>query len=392
MKQLLVVFSLAVLSVTTAFSQLNLIQFESTEHDFGVRKEEEEKLDHTFKLKNISDGPIKLTYVKAACGCTTPTWTQDVIPAKGEAFVSASYGAKHRPGKFDKTVTVRATKVDAKGEVKDSSLSDTKILRIKGDVTPRVKGIKDWYPNEEGSLRYSANHITFGEIKKSEVKTKQLTFFNQGKKPITVKQVDYQNPNQQHLKFEFKQGMTVKPNDSIHVDVTYDANKATDWEFVHERVNLQTDDDSVAKKTIYISATIKPDFSSMSEADKANAPRIEFEKTVHDFGVINQGDVAKTEFVFKNTGKSTLKILKTKASCGCTAPDLKDTELKPGDSSKIDVSFNSAGKSGPTTKQVTVVTNDPANPIIKLDIKSDIKVKEGKDAHGHDHSDPNHKH
>lgn len=382
MKQLFAGLLIVLFSADFTFAQLNLIQFDKTEHDYGVRKEEEEKLDYTFKVKNTSDSPIKLTYVKASCGCTTPGWTQDVIPAKGEGFVSSSYGAKHRPGKFDKTITVRATKVNAQGVVTDSSLSDTKILRIKGDVTPRTKGINDWYPNEEGSLRYSANHITFGEVKKTEVKTKKLTFYNQGKKPVTVKQVEYQNPNQQHLKFEFKEGMTVKPKDSIHVDVNYDVNKTTDWEFVHERVNLLTDDDTIAKKTIYISATIKPDFSAMSDAEKANAPKIEFAKTVHDFGVINQGEVVKTEFTFKNTGKTTLKILKTKASCGCTAPDLKDTELKPGDSSKIDVSFNSAGKSGPTSKQVTVVTNDPSNPIIKLDIKSDIKVKEGaKDDH-----------
>jgi hypothetical protein len=34
-------------------------------------------------------------------------------------------------------------------------------------------------------------------------------------------------------------------------------------------------------------------------------------------------------------------------------------ELKPGESSNIEVTFNSKGRKGPQTKTVTVSTNDP---------------------------------
>ncbi|MGB1216265.1 MAG: DUF1573 domain-containing protein, partial [Saprospiraceae bacterium] len=48
--------------------------------------------------------------------------------------------------------------------------------------------------------------------------------------------------------------------------------------------------------------------------------KIKFEKTVHNFGTINEGDKIKHEFFFKNTGTKDLLIKDATATCGCTAP------------------------------------------------------------------------
>ena len=59
-------------------------------------------------------------------------------------------------------------------------------------------------------------------------------------------------------------------------------------------------------------------------------PSIEFEKTNHDFGQINDGDIVETTFSFKNTGKSDLVISNASGSCGCTVPDYpRDVPIKP---------------------------------------------------------------
>jgi hypothetical protein len=97
-----------------------------------------------------------------------------------------------------------------------------------------------------------------------------------------------------------------------------------------------------------------------------------FDKTVHDFGTIKDTDNVSEDFTFTNNGKSDLVIYKVKASCGCTATEPEKKLLKPGESSKIKVTFSAYGKSGPNSKQVTVVTNDPTNHNIKLEIKSNI--------------------
>ena len=86
-------------------------------------------------------------------------------------------------------------------------------------------------------------------------------------------------------------------------------------------------------------------------------PKIELDKTEHDFGIINEGDVVETEFIVKNIGESDLVIAEAKGSCGCTVPESPKEPIAPGQSAPIKVSFNSSGKPGMQNKTVTLTTN-----------------------------------
>ncbi|MBM3919308.1 MAG: DUF1573 domain-containing protein [Sphingomonadales bacterium] len=98
-----------------------------------------------------------------------------------------------------------------------------------------------------------------------------------------------------------------------------------------------------------------------AEVDKETAhselPAISFERSVHDFGTIREGDVVATTFRFKNTGKKDLIIQTASGSCGCTVPVFPKTPVAPGKEEEIRVEYNSEGKSGLQEKSVTVVTN-----------------------------------
>ena len=309
--------------------------------------------------------------VKASCGCTTPKWNKDVIQPGQSGNITASYGTANRPGKFDKTITVRAAKVNpATGTVTDSTNVDLQILRIKGDVIARTKGPKDWYPFEEGNLRYSTNHISFGNMTNKEINDKQITVYNQGNKAITFSNVE----SKPYVKVDFINNQkTVNPKDSLKIKVTYDATQVKDWDWQHERIGIDSNDDTLAKKTLYLSATLLPHFEKLTKADSAKAPKINFDKMTHEFGEIGDKEPVNTVFVFKNTGQQPLEILKTKATCGCTTTDPEKKLLQPGESSNIKVTFDPRGKDGEQFKQVTIISNDPSQPSVKLNIKAKIK-------------------
>lgn len=374
---------------------VKLINFEKTTHDFGTVKEEDGDIAYAFKFTNTSASPVKLTYVKASCGCTTPKWTTDVIQPGKTGEVEAKYGTRGRPNEFTKTITVRAATLDnvnSNNEDIDVSKSQTLMLTIKGNVTPRPKGVADWYPFEDGALRYSTNHAAFGQIFTNEKKSKEFIVYNQSKRTITI---DYIEPSKKHITYEFLNGQTIKANDSIKVKVTYDATAVNDFDFLHERAKMMTND-SVAEKTLYVSADVKEYFPPLTEEQKAKAPKAVYSATSYDYGTITEGDKATYDYILTNEGKSELVIRKSKASCGCTASQPEKMKLAPGESTKIKVTFDSSGKPGKQSKDVTVVTNDPVNPVTKLKIAGEVKKKDapaGGDNHdGHDHSDPNHKH
>lgn len=105
--------------------------------------------------------------------------------------------------------------------------------------------------------------------------------------------------------------------------------------------------------------------------DKDALPIISFEKDFHDFGRLISGEQVTYAFKFKNTGKSLLVISDVSTSCGCTVSSFPKQPIKPGESSTIDVSFDSAGRHGLQTKSVTVFANTQP-PTTTLRIQSNI--------------------
>lgn len=105
----------------------------------------------------------------------------------------------------------------------------------------------------------------------------------------------------------------------------------------------------------------------------ANAvPRIAFEQTTHDFGVVKRGEIVKHSFVYTNTGTETLEVLAVKPGCGCTSAGTWEREVPPGKTGSIPLQFNSTGFSGNVTKSVTVTFKDTAQSNMVLFLKAKV--------------------
>lgn len=113
-------------------------------------------------------------------------------------------------------------------------------------------------------------------------------------------------------------------------------------------------------------------------------PTVTFEQTTHDFGGIPEGPVATYEFKFTNTGKDPILVQTAQASCGCTTPEWPKTPVAPGKTANIKVGYNSEGRPGAFTKDVTVTfvsgTNQDKTGTTKLTIKGNVNGKSGSTA------------
>ena len=98
--------------------------------------------------------------------------------------------------------------------------------------------------------------------------------------------------------------------------------------------------------------------SSSSMMSSSESPIMSFDKTVHDFGSVKEGETVETVFTFTNSGKSDLIIVDARGSCGCTVPEYpKNTPIPPGETGKIRVSFDSSNKPNMQQKTVTISAN-----------------------------------
>ncbi|MES2139655.1 MAG: DUF1573 domain-containing protein [Bacteroidota bacterium] len=118
-----------------------------------------------------------------------------------------------------------------------------------------------------------------------------------------------------------------------------------------------------------------PSTASGVPVEAGSEPVIAFSEEKHDFGTVTQGEKVSYSFIFKNTGGSDIVISSAQGSCGCTVPTYSKQPVKAGQEGKIDVVFDSEGKSGLVEKTITLVTN--CNPSTKtLTISASIIVPE----------------
>lgn len=91
-----------------------------------------------------------------------------------------------------------------------------------------------------------------------------------------------------------------------------------------------------------------------------------------DFGRVKHGEVAAHSFTLKNNSKKALKITAVNTSCGCTVSGVKKKILLPGESTPVEIKFNSKGYSGDIQQFTYVNTDDIDNPVIRFIIKAHV--------------------
>ncbi len=176
MKHLFFIICLLIFGMT-AQSQIatTKMKLAATEHDFGTFKEEAGRQTFDFILTNTGTEPLVIQNVVASCGCTTPDWTKQPIPAGANGKVTAIYDPKDRPGQFNKTLSVYT---NTKPEVV--------VLTIKGEVIPHEKTIEELFTFAVGDVRFESNHLAFTNVKKTEKKMRVMQVINTSANPVKV--------------------------------------------------------------------------------------------------------------------------------------------------------------------------------------------------------------
>jgi hypothetical protein len=120
----------------------------------------------------------------------------------------------------------------------------------------------------------------------------------------------------------------------------------------------------------HLDATNKP---AEGATTPGPAPKIQFDKTVYDFGTTSFVESVTGTFTFSNTGEGELKVSPPKPSCGCTVASVKPDILKPGEKGELVFKVNLGTAHGALEKHITVPSNDPQTPSISLAVKIEVK-------------------
>lgn len=115
--------------------------------------------------------------------------------------------------------------------------------------------------------------------------------------------------------------------------------------------------------------------AAVAQSESADGPAMKFETMEIDYGKIDQNADGTRKFKFTNTGTEPLVIKNARGSCGCTVPTWPKEPIMPGETSTIDVKYDT-NRVGPFNKTITITTNEAIGTKM-LTIKGEIIKKDG---------------
>jgi hypothetical protein len=105
-------------------------------------------------------------------------------------------------------------------------------------------------------------------------------------------------------------------------------------------------------------------------------PQIMISETTIQLGDVVNGQIIERDLRVENTGEAALTIDAVTTSCGCTQASIELTTIPPGGSGTLHIEFDS-GAHGPALtgeliRQVFVVSNDPQQPELMVELSANI--------------------
>lgn len=107
------------------------------------------------------------------------------------------------------------------------------------------------------------------------------------------------------------------------------------------------------------------------------APKLKIDSTHFDFGYTPEGLPVVHKYRAYNVGTDTLRINRVRPSCGCTSVPLTKKILPPGDSTDLELRFDTKRFKGQIAKTAAVESNDSTQPDLQLHFTARVGLWEG---------------
>lgn len=159
----------------------------------------------------------------------------------------------------------------------------------------------------------------------------------------------------------------LKPNDSTSIKVKFNSTgrRGKQKKYVYVFSN--------DPKTPQLRLSFTANIVANKDFNNSGRPSIKLSEYNHNFGKVKEGEILDLSISVTNNGDSDLHIKKIKSSCGCTAALMSEKNLKPNESGKLKIEFDTKNLSGQIARTVTLYSNDPKHPTRVLTLIANIE-------------------
>lgn len=331
------------------------VEFRYQSFDFGTITESGGEVSTVFDFVNNSGVAIQLKEVKASCGCTATSWTNEPIQPGDSGEIMVSYNPVNRPGAFNKQV-----------EVSFHDLDSAYTLTIKGSVLPEKVSLERRFPTKLGNLWSKHRTLNLGHITNAQLVVRKFDVYNAGGKPIQVKEVK-SNANYMAVNVE---PQVIPPKSVAQIVVTFNPTDLSRLGFNKELVTVVTDDTQTQEKTFYVTASVTEHFEPVAGHDTLRVPRGVLSSKLIDFKKIAPSANQEAIITFHNKGQEMLVIRKILVNCQCVWAKPTSMKIAPTESVDIAIKLMPDDRKGSISAFVSLFVNDPISPVHNITVKA----------------------
>lgn len=335
---------------TTLFAQR--LEIENTEIDCGD-VEYRQPATATFKMKNRGSRKLVINDVRVGCGCLAADYPKNEIESGEEFTIRLTYDARQM-GHFFKEASIY------------SNASKTPVyISMIGVVKEEVVDFTGKYPYEIGDLRVDKRDLEFDDVNRGDSPVEVINIANQGSGIL--------QPNLMHLPPYLSADISpqiLRPGKMGKIWVTLNSADLHDYGITQTSIYLanKLGETVSPDNEIIASAVLLPSFTSLTETQLLNAPKVTLseENLSIDFGNKEKKTVRVD---ISNTGKSPLKITSLHMFSSALKITLGKTEIPPGEKTTLKITVNKTEAERSRTKpRVMMITNDPDKPKVVIGI------------------------
>lgn len=357
MKKILSFITFFVLLAGTALGQ-PVMSFNKKGHNFGEILWNKPVIVE-FKVINTGTSPLVLKDVTVSCACTVLDWTKSPIEPGQGGFIKADFDAKAL-GTFHKSVAVFT-----------NARVEPVYLNFEGKVVTQVTNINNSFAYTIGNISLGINQITFPDTYWGD--TAEMEF------AIQSKSLDAYTPVLMHLPPYLKaeaQPVVLQRNMSGKMSVKLDTRFIRKPGYINTSVYLSRylGDIVTDENEIPVSFVVLPDFSKLTEYQRANLPSVAVSETAISMTGLDKKEKVSHTIVLSNKGKSDLDILNLQVSNPAIQVDLKKSRVKPGGSTKLKLTLNKKELDRLSFPlYILMITNDPQQPKVVVEVNTNLQ-------------------
>jgi hypothetical protein len=217
----------------------------------------------------------------------------------------------------------------------------------------------------QGIITFTKDTHEFGNVEEGKLATYEFEFTNTGKSSVVISNVSASCG----CTTPFWTKDPVLPGKKGKITASY--NSAGRPGAFHKTITVTSNAEPTTKMLTIKGAVVPKTDKAVTPEEIATSPTLQLDKTLHNFGKLEKGQLVSQLFTVTNTGKSELQIQQIQSACGCVSYSVTKSTLVPGEKTSLELKYSPRALQQ-QNEVVTLYSNDLKNPGTKITLQANV--------------------